>query len=141
MLAALLFMKRMSEAVNIKQQSLQDLRQETANPHFALAHDAVVFSMDGPFFYGVTERLINALEQVHGEAHTLVLRMKNVPIVDASGLQAFEDLIKSCTKNNTRLVLCELRPNILEKMRRAGLLEKLGAQNVVEDIRHLAPMA
>lgn len=140
MLAALLFMKRMSEAVNIKQQSLQDLRQEIANPHFTLAHEVVVFSMDGPFFYGVTERLINALEQVHGDAHTLVLRMKNVPIIDASGLQAFEDLIKSCAKNNTRLMLCELRPNIFEKMRRAGLVQELGAQNIIEDIRHLAAM-
>lgn len=137
MLAALLFMKRMSEAVNIKQQSLQELRQETANPNFILAHNVVVFSMEGPFFYGVTERLITALESAQGEAHTLVLRMKNVPVIDASGLQAFADLITNCEKNNTRLVLCELRANILEKMQRAGLLQKLGVENIMEDIRHL----
>ena len=136
MLAALLFMKRMSEAVNIQRQSLHELCQETADPDFSLPDKVAVFSMEGPFFYGVTERLMNVLEQVHGHSDTLVLRMKNVPVLDASGLQAFEDLIKSCEKNQTRLVLSELRPNIAEKMQRAGLLQKLGADNVINDISH-----
>ncbi len=140
MLAALLFMKRMSEAVHIKQQTTQELCVETANPNFTLPDNVIVFSIDGPFFYGVTERLITELEQVHGHANTLVLRMKNVPIVDASGLQAFESFIISCEKNNTRLMLCELRANIHEKMQRAGLLQKLGLQNIIENIRDINMM-
>lgn len=138
MLAALLFMKRMSEAVSIKQQSIEELTQETGDKHFILPENVAVYSMDGPFFFGVTERLMTALEHAHTHADILVLRMKNVPIIDASGLQAFEELIKNCERNHTRLVLCETRANIMEKMVRSGIAQKVGQENIIDNIRSLA---
>jgi SulP family sulfate permease len=138
MLAALLFMKRMSEAVIIKQQSISELVQETGDQHFILPDNVAVYSMEGPFFFGVTERLISALEQAHTHADVLVLRMKNVPVIDASGLQAFEALIKNCERNHTRLVICEVRTNILEKMVRSGIAQKLGPENIIDHIQTLA---
>lgn len=138
MLAALLFMKRMSEAVSIKQQSAAELVQETGDQHFILPENVAVYSMEGPFFFGVTERLISALEQAHTHADVLVLRMKNVPVIDASGLQAFEALIKNCERNHTRLVICEVRTNILEKMVCSGIAQKLGPENIIDHIKMLA---
>jgi SulP family sulfate permease len=138
MLAALLFMKRMSEAVNIKQQTVEELVQETGDEHFLLPENVAVYSMDGPFFFGVTERLMAALEDAHTHADILVLRMKNVPIIDASGLQAFEELIKNCNRNHTRLILSEIRPNILEKIQRSGIAQKLGLENIINNIQSLS---
>ncbi len=138
LLAALLFMKRMSEAVSIKQQSIEELVQETHDPHFLLPQNVAVYSMEGPFFFGVTERLMAALEHAHTHADILVLRMKNVPVIDASGLQAFEELMKNCERNHTRLILCEIRPNIMEKMMRSGITQKLGQDNILQNIQALA---
>lgn len=138
MLAALLFMKRMSEAVSIKQQSIAELVQETNDPHFVLPQNVAVYSMEGPFFFGVTERLMSALEHAHTHADILVLHMKNVPVIDASGLQALEELMKNCERNHTRLVLCEIRPNIMEKMVRAGITQKIGQDNILYSIQALA---
>lgn len=137
MLAALLFMKRMSEAVSIQQQSHAQLVRETNDPHFILPENVAVYSMDGPFFFGVTERLMNALEHAHTHADILVLRMKNVPVIDASGLQAFEALIKNCERNHTRLILSEVRPNIMEKMARSGIMTQLGQENIIDGIATL----
>lgn len=137
MLAALLFMKRMSEAVSIKQQSREELVHETGDQHFILPENIAVYSMEGPFFFGVTERLMNALEHAHTHADILVLRMKNVPVIDASGLLAFEALIRNCERNHTQLVLCEVRPNIMEKMERAGIAQKIGRDNMIERIQSL----
>jgi len=137
MLAALLFMKRMSEAVSIKQQSIEDLVQETGDQHFILPENVAVFSMEGPFFFGVTERLMSALDHAHTHADILVLRMKNVPVIDASGLQAFEALIKNCERNHTRLVICEIRTNIMEKMLRSGIAQKVGKENIIDHIKSL----
>lgn len=137
MLAALLFMKRMSEAVSIKQQSIEELVQETNDPHFVMPQNVAVYSMEGPFFFGVTERLMSALEHAHIHADMLVLRMKNVPVIDASGLQALEELMKNCERNHTRLILCEVRPNIMEKMERAGIAQKIGQHNMIERIQSL----
>lgn len=138
MLAALLFMKRMSEAVSIKQQSIAELVQETNDPHFVLPQNVAVYSMEGPFFFGVTERLMSALEHAHTHADILVLRMKNVPVIDASGLQALEELMKNCERNHTRLILCEIRPNIMEKMTRSGIAQKIGQVNILQSIQALA---
>jgi len=138
MLAALLFMKRMSEAVSIHHQTIDELVRETGDSHFILPENVAVYSMEGPFFFGVTERLMSALEHAHTHADILVLRMKNVPIIDASGLQAFEELMKNCERNHTRLVLCEVRSNIMEKMARSGITQKIGVKNIINNIQSLA---
>jgi len=137
MLAALLFMKRMSEAVSIKQQSIEELIQETGNKSLILPDNVAIFTMEGPFFFGVTERLMIALETAHTHADILVLRMENVPIIDATGLQTFWDLMKKCERNHTRLILCQVRPNILEKMERAGIAQKMGEENIIRHIHML----
>jgi len=137
MLAALLFMKRMSEAVSIRRQTLEELIHETGDKSLILPANVAIYTMEGPFFFGVTERLMSALEEVQIHADVLVLRMKNVPVIDASGLQTFWDLMKNCERNDTRLILSEIRPNILEKMQRAEIMQKLGSENFISDIRAL----
>ncbi len=132
MLAALLFMKRMSEAVTIARQN------EDALPAH-LPPDTAVFSMEGPFFFGAAERLESALESIHGHTGTLVLRLDQVPIIDATGMQSLWDLLDTCRHHKTRLVLCGARPNILEKLGRAGLIEKIGARNILPSLADLQP--
>ncbi len=137
MLAALLFMKRMSEAVSIQQQTHVHLAQETNNENFILPTNVAVYAMEGPFFFGAAESLMSVLQHVHSHADVLVLRMGQVPIIDATGLQTLWDLIDTCERNNTRLMLCEVRPNILEKMKRAGIAGKVGQENIIENIQAL----
>jgi SulP family sulfate permease len=137
MLAALLFMKRMSEAVNIQQQTQAELAQEIKNNSYVLPSNVAVYAMEGPFFFGAAESLMSALQHVHSHADILVLRMGQVPIIDATGLQALWNLIDTCERNNTRLMLCEVRPNILEKITRAGITSKLGQGNIIENIQSL----
>ncbi len=137
MLAALLFMKRMSEAVSIQQQTHAELVQETNNNSFVLPSNVAVYAMEGPFFFGAAESLMSALQHVHSHADVLVLRMGQVPIIDATGLQTLWNLIDTCERNNARLMLCEVRPNILEKITRAGITSKLGQGNIIENIQFL----
>lgn len=136
-LAALLFMKRMSETVVLQQQSGAELGKETANGKFNLPPRTVVFNMEGPFFFGAAERLESTLENIHEHADILVLRLGRVPFVDATGLQALRELQETCARNRTRLVLCEARPNVMEKFRRAGLIDAIGEANVIERISAL----
>ncbi|TFW70975.1 sodium-independent anion transporter [Methylotenera oryzisoli] len=137
MLAALLFMKRMSETVSIELQSNEVLKEEIEDRNFILPPQTVVVAMDGPFFFGAAERLESALESVHGHADILVMRLGRVPFIDATGLQSLWDLMGTCSRHKTRLVLCEARPNVLEKLKRAGLVEKIGTWNVLDHIHEL----
>ncbi|OIR12308.1 C4-dicarboxylic acid transporter DauA [mine drainage metagenome] len=137
LLACLLFMKRMSDAVSIQQQSHEDLTIEVDSIDFKLPPKTVVFSMEGPLFFGAAQHLESALESVHGHADVLVLRLGKVPFIDATGTQSFWDLLDNCKRNKTRLVLCETRPNVLRKLNLAGLLGQIGKENVLESIKQL----
>jgi len=88
LLACLLFMKRMSEAVVIKEQASEVLISETGNIDFKLPQNTVVFSIEGPFFFGAAQHLEHALEGAHKQADILILRLGNVPFIDATGMQS-----------------------------------------------------
>jgi SulP family sulfate permease len=137
LLAALLFMKRMSDAVVLTQQTDEQVQQHAAHHGYTLPPQTVVFDMEGPFFFAAAERLETTLEHVHAHARVLVLRLEHVPFVDATGMQALWDLRDTCNKHDTRLVLCGMRANVRYKLQRAGLLGQLGAANVIDDLTQL----
>jgi SulP family sulfate permease len=137
LLACLLFMKRMSETFIIEQQQHDELIAETGSIFFKLPPQTVVFTMEGPFFFGAAQHLESALEDVHGHAEILVLRLGLVPFIDATGMQALWDLFDTCKHYKTRLVLSEVRPNVLRKLKMAGLLEQLGEGNILKQVNEL----
>ena len=137
LLACLLFMKRMSEAVVVGQQAYEELVVETGNSDFKLPPKTVVFSIEGPFFFGAAQHLESALEKVHGHAEILVLRLGKVPFVDATAMQSLWDLLDTCKQHHTRLVLCEARPNVLKKLKIAGLIGQIGNGNILAHINQI----
>ncbi|MEQ1598212.1 MAG: SulP family inorganic anion transporter [Methylotenera sp.] len=137
LLACLLFMKRMSEAVVITQQAHEELIEETRNINFKLPPKTVIFTIEGPYFFGAAQHLESALESVHGHAEILVLRLGKVPFIDATGMQSLWDLLDTCKRHKTRLVLSEVRPNVIKKLNVAGLIGQIGKENVVEQIQNL----
>jgi SulP family sulfate permease len=102
-----------------------------------LPANTVVCSLEGPFFFGAAERLENTLEEIHHHAEILVLRMAKVPFIDATGMQTLWDLWDTCKRHKTRLVLCGMRPNVVEKLKRAGLAGQIGEMNMLTHIRQL----
>lgn len=137
MLAALLFMKRMSEAVAIEQQQSDALALELDDIDFELPPGTVIYTLEGPFFFGAAERLENALEVVQEHAEMLVLRMERVPFIDATGLQSLWDLLDNCRRHKTRLIISGAPRAVLEEMHAAGLIGQIGKENVIEHIQQI----
>jgi len=140
MLAALLFMKRMSESVAIEQQQHEKLALEFDDIDFELPPGTVVFTMEGPFFFGAAERMENALEAVQGHAGMLVLRMERVPFIDATGLQSLWDLLDNCRRHKTRLVISGAQKSVYDEMMASGLVGQLGKENVIEHVQQIFSM-
>jgi SulP family sulfate permease len=136
-LASLLFMKRMSESIRIDKQQHDELAGVIEDNQVTLPPKTVVYAIDGPYFFGAAERLESALESVHDHAEILVLRLGNMPFIDATGLQSLSDLQNNCNRHKTRLVLCGARPNVLKKLSLYGLIEQIGKQNILEHIQQL----
>jgi SulP family sulfate permease len=127
-LAALIFMRRMSLAVNVEAQV--ESTADNKLPAGPLPAGVVVYSIEGPLFFGAAEKLERTLAHIQRPATTLILRMSQVPFVDATGISALDQIITDFLKHDATVLLSEVRPNVLHKLERAGLVRRLGADNL-----------
>ncbi|MDR2216222.1 MAG: STAS domain-containing protein [Nevskiaceae bacterium] len=133
-IAALLFMRRMSETVQVQQQDF-DIDHE---PEVALPKSVMVYGIDGPFFFGAAEKLERTLERVPMGIATVVLRLGRVPFIDATGLQTLSEVIERFGKRNVRVLLCGVHSELKELLDQAGIPALLEAGGVCASMREVA---
>ena len=130
-LASLLFMRRMSKSVSIEEHSKAQVTADAGlGADFVVPKDTVVYSIDGPFFFGAAEYLEKTLRRSQNRVRTVVIRMGRVPFMDTTGLSALDEIVADFQRVGTRVVLCEVRANVLEKLARARILTRVGANGV-----------
>jgi SulP family sulfate permease len=141
--AALLFMRRMADAVNVEQQfGASHVGPSPGNPPPADTgnsyHDAiggvVVYSIEGPLFFGAAEKLERTLAHIQRPATTLILRMGNVPFLDATGIIALEQMVNDFKRHGAAVLLVELRPNVRSKLERGGVIALVGEEHVLDTL-------
>lgn len=124
-LAMLLFLRRMASAVEVLRIDEGALQVELQdNGRLGLPPDVLVYSIEGPFFFGAVENLERALDQTSSDPRFIVIRLNRVPIIDITGLQALEEATLNLERRHVRVILCEARPNVLRKLVRTGLVRK-----------------
>jgi sulfate permease, SulP family len=134
-LAALFFMRRMADSVNIEQHvEVPPISGSTGVQEAPAANGVLIYSIDGPFFFGAAEKLERTLKHIQRPATTLILRMGNVPFVDATGIFAIEEIISDFRRHGATVLLIEVRPNVRYKLDRGGLIAHLGPENVLDSL-------
>jgi SulP family sulfate permease len=131
-LAAMLFIKRSSETTQI---IAVDETTETEGSHHSLVGKVVpegvmVYRMMGAFFFGAADKLESALKRLKAEPEVLILRMRKVMAMDATGLNALEDLHERLQSKGKHLVLSAPHTHPLMVMEKAGFIDRLGPENV-----------
>jgi sulfate permease, SulP family len=138
LLAGFLFLQRMSNEtqVSLVTENLREREEDESRDisRVEVPPGVEVFEIYGSLFFGAIERFRDALRRVKGRPRVLVLRMRNVISVDATGLQTLEDLLEDLRGRGGALVLSAVAPQPLAAMRQSGLLDRLGEENVAEDI-------
>lgn len=122
-LASLLFMARMAEAVEVDAGIAQEsgLDAEDMHQRDALPRGVEVFRINGPFFFGVAGELLDTLRRVGSSPKVLILRMRLVPLLDASGVQALEEFVEQARISGARVILSGIRPQPFAMLKRARL--------------------
>jgi len=133
-LAVLHFLRRMAETSDTRQIDVLSIRAELA----ALGKDSLpdktlVYEIAGPMFFGAVENFERALLQTHSDPGILILRLRNVPFMDITGLQTLEEVINKLRHRHIRVVLCEANARVTAKLRRAGILDGLHAEDFCSD--------
>lgn len=130
-LAILHFLVRMASSVEIQQQTDHQMTHELSEANLAsLPEDVLVYSIDGPFFFGAIANFENSLIATHTTPRVLIIRMRWVPLIDITALQTLEDIIINLQKRHIRVILCGAKANVTAKLEKAGVLKLLGQKNV-----------
>jgi SulP family sulfate permease len=124
-LATLHFLRRMADSVEVRAATDAELRKELGGEP-ALPPGALVYSIEGPFFFAAAGSFEQALAAAHADPAALVLRLHRVPFVDATGLQGLEHAIRDLQRRGVRVLLTEANPRVRGKLERAGLLALIG---------------
>jgi SulP family sulfate permease len=90
----------------------------------------VIFEIQGMLFFGAASKFKDALHDTENKPQVLILHMRDVLAVDATGLRALEDIVDKASSEGTRVLLSGVRQQPREAMTRSGLLAKLGEANV-----------
>ena len=135
-LAALLMVKRISETSKI---TAVDEATETEGSHHSLVGKEVpegvlIFRVFGAFFFGVVDKLDDELKRAKQEPEVLILRVRKVLAMDATGLQALEDLRLKLQAKGKHLILSAPHTQPMLVMTNSGFIDRLGEENVCPDI-------
>ncbi len=137
LMAAILFMKRMSEVAGVQSWSyLEDDLSEDADPDHIrkkrVPKGTLVYEIDGPMFFGAADKFMNISLDAH--VKTVILRMRSVPAMDVNALRALKHVLKSCQKKEINLILSHVQEQPLKMMQKAGFDQEVGTENFCENI-------
>lgn len=143
-LAAFLFMKHMSDmsdAVSMAEIFDEDNMQLLERDPDAIDRNDIppgveVYEINGPFFFGVADRLKNLMNELEKPPKIFILRMRKVPTIDASGMHALEEFYLECSRQGTLLLLSGVKKNPLKDLKRYHLDELIGENHIFSHINH-----
>ena len=139
-LAAFLFLQRMSEVAQVSSLTgnISEEEEDPNNPR-AISKRVVppgveVFEVYGSLFFGAIERFKDAMRRVEKKPKVLIIRMRMVPAIDATGLQVLEDVLERTRREGGTLMLTGVAAQPMEAMERSGFLKSLGREFIFESI-------
>jgi len=136
-LAAILFIKRImkvSEIINITESAYALPGDDPDGiDEKVVATGVEVYEVNGPFFFGVADKLKYILDSIGVLPKVFVLRMRHVPFVDATGMYALKEFYEKC-QSGTILVLSGVGPKLMKDLERFGFVKLVGKENVFSHI-------
>jgi len=113
MIAIFHFLRRMAASVETR---------EIAEDVLKRPDGVMVYEVDGPMFFAAIESFERALKHTATDPETLVIRLRRVPFIDATGLQSIEEVVADLHRRGVQVLLCEANPMVLEQMRKSRLV-------------------
>ncbi len=142
LLACLLFMKRMSDETSIKSwkyttihEEESDIEKQDKEEREQLMHisDSIrVYEMSGPLFFGAADRIGTII--VKDMTKYLILRMRSVPAMDITAMNAMDSLYEKCKADGIILILSHVNEQPMRVMQKSGFYEKIGSENFCRNI-------
>jgi sulfate permease, SulP family len=131
-LAAMLFIKRVSETTEVSRVTSEDEleKPEQIAQGKEIPEGVIVYRIFGPFLFGAAEKMEDALARVDEWPKVLILRLHLVTAMDATGLNALESIVERMKRRGSTVILSGIHQQPLLMLRRAGFIEVIGRENL-----------
>lgn len=130
-LAAFLFMRRMSEVTNVSAITAQLSDEASKGGTSAATLEGVqIYTIDGPFFFGAADKFKEVLGRISSPPRVLILDLANVPAIDSTGMAALRDVIRKAHRDRTRVILVGVHAQPMVALGRTELLDIVGDENL-----------
>ncbi|MGB4845516.1 MAG: SulP family inorganic anion transporter [Ferruginibacter sp.] len=140
-LAAFLFMRKMImfSDVSILKRDIDDngnRKYKNDIEHFTIPENVEVFEITGPLFFGAAHKFKDAMRFIEKPPKVLIIRMRQVPIIDATGIRTLKEVYKDAKHRGTKLILSEVHSQqLIKELQDARLLFSIGKANVTTSFK------
>jgi SulP family sulfate permease len=135
-LAVFLFMRRMIQISNVSsllQENGDRSTDENEISKYNIPKGIEVFELSGPLFFGAAYKFKDAMRVIENKPKALIIRMRNVPVIDATGIHTIKEVLRMCHHGSIQLIISGIQPQVLEEFRKARLLFQIGKHYVTDD--------
>jgi sulfate permease, SulP family len=138
--AVFLFMRRMAEVTNVSAVNMDDEQDDpwVTDPNSIhrriVPKDVEVYEVNGPFFFGAVETFKNTLSQVARKPKVLIIRMRNVPAIDSTGMHALKDVVHRARKDGTLVLLSDVQAQPRLAIARSAVIDEIGEENIFANV-------
>lgn len=131
-LAAFLFMRKMMQTSSVQQAVFSSGETSEDEPlSYSLPEGVDVFEINGPLFFGAAYKFKDTMKMIESPAKILIIRMGNVPVIDATGIRVLKDVNNELQKKGSKLILAEVNSiQVTNELEKARLLFQIGKGNI-----------
>ena len=135
-LAALLFIRRVSNTTTVSKVTRDYVERGRAHTlqDKPIPDYVTIFRIHGPFLFGATDKLTDLISQVGGLTPIVVLRLRNMTAIDATGMKAIQDFADALQQSGRTLLLCGAPSQPARLMSRAEFHRHVGAENILPNV-------
>src|SRR5690554_5209888 len=139
-LASFIFMKRMSEATSIdKSSDLMHLNEIDNEVLFedelaSIPNGVALYEINGPLFFGASQKFQEVIGDLHHRPKILILRMRNVPFIDATAINRLGEMCSQLQTKGTTIIISGANHEVKKELLKANLYSQLGKYNIHDNI-------
>ena len=123
-LATVMFMKRMSDVTDAHGWKEFDENNDDESIRLKkVPENTMVFEITGPIFFGASTKITDVIKRANKQV--IILRMRSVPAIDATGLHSLETIVKLCEKQDKTLIFSHVNDQPMKTLEKAGLLDRI----------------
>jgi SulP family sulfate permease len=137
-LAALIFMYRMSKINGVM--PVESESDEIQNYNL-IPKEIEIYEISGPFFFAAAKRYQETLRELKHSTSVLIIRMRHVPFIDATGIRNFTEIIKTLKKKKTKVILSGVNKEVKHELKRSEIANYLSEEDILDNFENALHLA